>query len=73
MVVKMACLVANFATKQECLTSLKDYTKPDTTSCSTRAFFDNLKDLGVLETTKGSNNTICISACLARGLRNKEN
>jgi hypothetical protein len=31
-----------------------------------------LKDLGVLETTKGFNNTLCIIACLVKDLRNKE-
>ncbi len=68
----MGCFIANFVAKQEYSTSLKDWTKPDTTSCSIKDSFENLKDIGILVAASGFNITPYMIVCLTRDLGNIE-
>jgi hypothetical protein len=67
----MACLVANFLTLLDVFTSVKGWTKPKSSFCSTIPYFENLKCFGALETKIGFEITLCIIASLASGLRNR--
>ncbi len=67
----MACLVANFVTQLEVFTSIKNWTKPKSSSCLAIPCFENLKCFRPLETTIGFESTLCIITSLANGLGNK--
>lgn len=67
----MAHLVANFVALLDVFTSVKDWTKLESSSCSIIPCFESLKWFGALETKIGFESILCIIASLASGLGNR--